>query len=399
MTDENDTNEEELSVSVRRPKRRGGGEESEPVLSDVNIPIFPDFDKDSRHVVTGLLITKLTMPGEGHKGQIPPTATLESIGRRFGDGRYNIHAVNQENKVLRRLNDVAISVGVGSPGEGPKTVAVQAVAPDMTLLNFQAQQHEKDAVRVATFAKESSDQARALTEKHLAAVERQSTAQAERDRAFYTAQSESQQAFFANLMAFSQQGFLQTMQLQQQQFQQTITMLEQGHQRALAASDPTLLVTLFKSGLDAGRGLETDNDDNPLVKTAGLLVGGMKEAKQMMLLKNSMPTRNLPQGTPQAGTTPAKKTDKKAGKTAPDKPVAEENPTVVMQKLAKLKATLDAKGIDFVDYLEDVQKHIEKLPDEPDDDEDSDETDESGEDDTEESGGDAAPNGATAGPT
>lgn len=382
MSDDVEETDDNVTVMVGRSGKRGSGRETDPVQNtEFNIPIFPDLGADARHVIVKLEIFKLTGPGEGAKGYVPPTSTLEAIGRRFGDGRYNIHAINQSGKVLRRQDDVAIAVNGANPEQ---TRSAPAMAPpDLTLLKFQADQHEKDAARVAGFAKESNDSARAMTEKHLAMVERQHQAQVERDRAFFEAQATVQRDFFAGLLTFTQQAHQQTMQQQAQMFQQTITMMEQGHQRALASSDPLLMLSLFKGGIEMGQGLNPSDSDNPVVQTMKVGLEGVKEVRQMMMLRNARPPANM---LPNAST-PPKKTKEKAGKTQTPPESGPTDNTRILGKVVKLKETLESKGYDVEGYLDDVLKHIEKAPEAPE------------EDEQDESDDDAPEGGSATGPT
>lgn len=343
MTDE----EETISISRGR-KRKPDEETSEPVQNEIFIPIFPDIDRDSRHVVTKLDVYKLTGPNDGFKGSVPPNATLESIGRRFGDGRYTLHAVNQENRVLRRQTDVPISVNAGdSTPQSPSAAHVLA------------SQHDRDAERVIALAKETTQQSREMTKQHLDMTAKQHEASITRDREFFQAQAKQQQDFFAGLLAFTTQSHQQSMASQQQMFQHTITMLEQGHQRTMQANDPATFLNIFRAGMESSPG---SGDDQPFLKALQVGLGGLKEVKEIVQLRKSLPAAPEPSKLPVgASTAPA----------PVEAPARAENPSPnLIPKLLKLKKSLESKGVELEAYLDDVLSHIDNLPDEPEEEED-----------------------------
>lgn len=366
-----DTTQVTFTRGGRRQNKRGKGNEHEPVLNAQSVPLFPDMDKDSRHVVVGLDVYKLTMPDEGFRGRVPPSSTLEAIGRRFGNGRYNIHAVNQAGRTLRRREDIPIALD-----DAPKRSAgptAPMVSPDMTLLNFQAQQHERDSARIETFAKESTAQNREMTQSHLKMVQAQAESQTTRDRAFFEAQHKQQGDFFAGVLGFMQQAHSNLMAQQSAQFQQTILMMEQGHQRALAASDPTTLLTIFQQGMTLGREAGGEGDQNPVIEVGKTLLGGMSEVRKMMMLKHGVVPSNLalPGGTGQK--TPGKQgpkvgspetlpqTKAPANAQNPALPAAEESQADTIARLMRIKALLEKQGEDFTTYLADVEAHLSQL--------------------------------------
>lgn len=372
MTDENDTPDDDADDVVRvevRPRRgsKGTGVSTDPVQNDHVIPLFPDAaSTDSRHIITKLEVVKLTSPGEGFKGTVAATATLETIGRLFGNGRYNIRAVNDEGRILRRLNDQAINLPP-APESTPASRQTVGQSPDLTLLTFQANQHDKDAARAAALTTQSISQSQALTEKHLSMVEKQAESTATRDRTFFEGMQVQQRDFFASLLAMTDKSH-----------QMTIQVMQLSHERALAASDPTRLLMLFKSGLELGRGLDSDDDDNPFVRGMQVGVTGLKEIKDMLVLKTGLESgkvapRSLP---PSKGATVGKPTEPdKSVKPKSDKPTPEtktdkSDPTddelrVILGKLHDLKLVLDQKGIDIASYLEQAKEHVATLDDEP----------------------------------
>jgi hypothetical protein len=379
MTDENEDFDSEsvdeaenVSVSFSRGGRRGKrgtGNETDPVQNtDSAIPLFPELDKDSRHVITGLHVIKLTMPNEGFRGTVPPTSTLEAIGRRFGDGRYNVHAINEHGKVLRRLTDIPIALGAGPSEAGaPRQVAAE---PNMVLLQFQAQQHEKDSTRVAEFAKESNQQNREMTKNHLDLIKSQTDAQISRDREFFAAQSAQQKDFFSGLLAFMTTSHAQTMERAEAMHQRTIEMTQQAHERAMQASDPTTLLALFRSGLEMGRDLDSSESDNPLVQAIGLGVGGLREVKDMMMLRNSsLPSRIDPRRLPAGKTVPGKSAGG-AGKVASNPADRGAPPQSAMPggsdtgrilaKLMKVRQHVEAEGYEFEKYIDETLALLEK---------------------------------------
>lgn len=345
---------EETGFHVRINQQGGKGQSTDPVQNtEVHVPLFPELTKNAKHVIVKLAIFKMTAPNDGFKGYLPPNATLETIGRLYGNGRYDVHGLAQDDKVLRRNAGLSIALGEATGPQGTRPAPSGPTAPEMTLLTFQANQHDKDSSRQS-----------ATTDKHLAVVERQAIAQAERDRTFYSAITSQQQSFFANLMAF-----------QSQSFQQTVTMLEQGHQRALAAANPMLLLSLFKEGMTMGRGMESEEDDNPFVRGMNVAVKGISEIKETFMLKNSMLPGSVatPAPVPGPATVKSGKKGAKPRATVPA-PVPVEDQAAMTQKFMLLRQRLEEKGISLAQYMDDALTNVdEDYPDEPPEDVETDE--------------------------
>jgi hypothetical protein len=323
------------------------GDPHNPITSDHPIPLFPDYNKDNRHFVKHINVHKLSAPGDGYKGEVAPTTTLYQIGRMFGNGLYDFHAVSGEGKVLRRNTNVKIDLP--PPEQSPIQRAPSPMRDhELTLLTFQRDQHEKDAERVATFARESTEQNKQMTEKHLAMVEKTMLSQAERDREFFAAQALQQREFFANLLAFTQQSH-----------QQTMALMQASYDRMMALQDPTTMIALFQQGLQVGQGLHPD-DDNPLAAVLDRGVQGLEKVRQLMVLKNASALRTLPKGaTPVAGPTSGQKTLNL--------------PPESLSKIAKIKQKVEAKGFRWDDALAQIEALVDGTPHAASDESESDE--------------------------
>jgi hypothetical protein len=328
-----------VQVNIRNQGgRRGTGKATDPVQSSFHIPIFPELNRDSQHVITQLNITKLTAPGDGFKGTLPPTATLETIGREWGNGRYNIHGITQDGKILRRADNVAISLNAPpqAASRGP------SLTPDLQLLTFQANENDKNAARAA-----------GLTEKHLTAIEQQAKAQTERDRAFFAEQARMQQNFLAAILG-----------MQQSAFQQTLAVMEASRQRDAETNNPLLFLSLFREGMNMGRTLESDDDENPFVRGMQVGVNGLDKLANLFALKQGLTpdtvvSKQLPSSTGKPG--------KKATKAAPGGDVAANAARAatgidqeVLARFTRLKAKLDEKGVGLKEYLQDALDHVDE---------------------------------------
>lgn len=353
---ENEDDETELDATVHVRGGRKSKDPDAPIESSDYLPIFPDYDKNAAKVIMGLDIYKLTPPNDGFRGQLPPQTTLQMIGRLYGDGVYNIHAVNQAGKVLRRRINEKITVNVGEVPNGAERVKhAPSHSPDMALLNFQREAHREDAQRMAAMSKEASEQSRALTENHLKTVERTTEAQIARDREFMAAQLATQQTFFQSLFTLMHTSHVQQMEAERASRNYTLQVLQQSHERMLESNNPMTMLALFREGMQTGAGMASDNQD-PLQVIASSSIQGLKEIKQIMALKSGTVARKLPSGT-------SATSEKPGGSAMPP-----------LEKLQKFRALLDKKGLTVEAVIDDLTKQLESLPDEGEDEEDAGET-------------------------
>lgn len=377
MTEEifDEEDEGELTFTARPARGKKSADElTSPVENEEPIPLFSNIDKNARNLIKAIRVIRRTPPGDGYKGDVSTTSTLEYIGRRFGDGLYDFEGVNQAGKVLRREQNVKIDLGVPSgvsPKSTPNGDASHAMA--QRLLDQQAAQHERDAERARSLADSTMQTTKEQSQLYATMIREDSKTRQERDRDFFKASADQQTTFFQGMFLQMNQLHTQAMEQQRLSFQQTITLLETTHSRSLEQNNPMLLLSLFREGMRLGQE-NADTSDDPLTTIVKAGTSGLRDIKDMMALQKGMQPAKLP-----ATAKPNVKGEAK------EKPL---NPTEV-RAVIRLKKLATEKGYDFgamVDLA--TQQIAQNPPPEPEEDEEEDD-DEEGEDEDESEGDDS----------
>ena len=204
----------ELRSRGARPKRKPSNpaDQGGPVENDEPIPLFPNLDKDSRNVIAAIEVYKMTPPNDGFKGTVPATTTKEYLGRRYGNGMYNLDACNAAGECLRRVQNVKIDFtpadGAGAgPGAVPRPMVAGMFDGNMAdrLLDRLSAEHEKSS----QYAKELTSQTLKATQDqattYAAMVREDAASRATRDREYFEAQQKQQNGFFAAMITQLQQ--------------------------------------------------------------------------------------------------------------------------------------------------------------------------------------------------
>ena len=286
-----------------------------PVENSDECPLFANKYAGTKHAIHVLKIVKLDQPGAGYKGELPKNSTLETISNMFGDGLYNIEAINAQHRVLRVMQNVRISLGTAAAS---KLAPAPATAPAPLV---QTSKEDLDRVeRLATrAAAESAEQARQFTSLVTSTV----TSAAERERSFMQGVQENAQTFFSNLLTLQTQGF-----------QQVLALMQAGHQQTMEAmrasttqQNPNDLIQLLISGIRMGREMD-EPDEQPFWQE--LLQGGVQLLGNATAPKVALPP---PMDAPKL----------KTGAEAPSK----KKPNKDAQELLKLYRILRSRGIDI----------------------------------------------------
>jgi hypothetical protein len=238
-----------------------------PIENSDEVPLFANKYSDMKRAIHALKIVKLDQPGAGYKGELPKNSTLETIANMFGDGLYNIEAINAGYKVLRVMQNVRIALstggglaagaGSGQLGARPGMGAVVVSGTDKEALDR--------VERLASAAGlQAAQQARDFTSLVTTTVQ----SAAERERAFMQGVQENSQVFFGNLLAMQTQGF-----------QQVLALMQAGHQQTMEAvrasstqNNPNDLIRLLVSGIQMGRDMD-EPEETPFWQE--LLQGGV----------------------------------------------------------------------------------------------------------------------------
>lgn len=241
--------------------------EDDEVSNAMDVPLFSGAGYANNRAIAKLRLVKLDNPGAGYKGEIPTTSTLETIGQLFGDGVYNIEAVNARGFRLRVLENQRISLGLGPmDGSRPASSAPPSGSNDIDRVERLARQS----------AAESVQQANA----HTRLVQETTAASAQREREFMQAANAQTQQFFTTILGAMSQGHQQQMAMMQTSHTHMMEMMlalrgggeESGTERMLA---------LFAQGLNLGRSLDQPEEQpfwQEILRGGVGLLGGARVA-------------------------------------------------------------------------------------------------------------------------
>jgi hypothetical protein len=213
----------------------------------MDVPLFSGAGFANNRAIAKLRLVKLDNPGAGYKGEIPTTSTLETIGQLFGDGVYNIEAVNARGFRLRVLENQRIALGLG-PMDGSRTVPVAVSGPSQT-----------DLDRIERLARQAAAESVQQAAAHTRLVSETTQAAAAREREFMQGANAQTQQFFASILAAMTQGHQQQMTMMQTSHTHMMEMMlalrggdgESGTERMLG---------LFAQGLNLGRSLDQPDE-------------------------------------------------------------------------------------------------------------------------------------------
>lgn len=239
------------------------GEGSEENASDIvsnaaDVPLFAGAGFANNRSISKLKLVKLDNPGAGYKGEIPNNSTLETIGQLFGDGLYNIEAVNGRGVRLRTLENQRIALGhspldPSSRGSAPNNTSVVGPTTDVDRVERLARMSANESVHQATAFRDL--------------VVATTTASAARDREFMqgvlaqqvqaaAAQAQSAAQTAAQQQAFLLQAFTQQMTQQQASHTQMIEALGVMNRGGDSEGSAERLMAIFMQGMQMGRGME-----------------------------------------------------------------------------------------------------------------------------------------------
>jgi hypothetical protein len=250
------------------------------VANAAEVPLFASSSFANSKSIAKLKLVKLDNPGAGYKGEIPTNSTLETIGQLFGDGLYNIEAVNSAGRRLRVLENQRIALGMG-PNDAKAVQERTPVQPTSDVDRI-----ERLALKSAN---ESVEQARAFRDLVVATT----NASAAREREFMQGVQAQSQAFMASLMTTQSSGFAQLLTLMQTGHQQTVELL--GAARRNSEGDGgEKLIAMFLQGMNTGRGMESQDPEpfwQELLRGGANLLTGAKQAQ--LAAVNPTPTEAL----------------------------------------------------------------------------------------------------------
>ncbi len=248
---------DELELEGEQP------EDEDEVTNAHEVPLFAGAGFANNRSICKLRLIKLDQPGAGYKGEIPLNSTLETIGQIFGDGLYNIEAVNAKGRLLRRLENQRISLGMG-PMDGSRPAPVAISAKPTT----------DELARVERLASKAGELATQQSLAYTTMVRDTSESQAQRER-----------EFMQNAQAQNQQFFQAMMTAQAQAFQQLLTLMHAAAPRRETNNNNDSverMLELFSQGLNLGRNLEQPEDPpiwSQILQGGAQILGGARAAQ------------------------------------------------------------------------------------------------------------------------
>jgi hypothetical protein len=251
---------------------------TEDVVSNaLEVPLFASSSFANNKSIAKLKLVKLDNPGAGYKGEIPTNSTLETIGQLFGDGLYNIEAVNSLGRRLRVLENQRISLGIG-PNDS-KQVQDRAPAPVTS-----------DVDRIERLALKSANESVAQAQAFRDLVVATTNASASREREFMQGVQAQSQSFMTAMLSAQTAGFAQLLTLLQTGHQQTVELM--GVARKSEGGDGEKLIAMFLQGMQTGRNLDGQEQEpfwQEILRGGASLLTGVQKA--------SLPASN-PSGEP-----------------------------------------------------------------------------------------------------
>lgn len=348
-----DPDEMDIDMQFRRKSRDVDKRGSRPIENAEDLPLFPTADKKQRDCVSYIKVTKTSRPGNGYKGQLPPTAIEETLLRTFGPGVYTIEGCNDMHRVLATRHELYISGDEYTPTENKKQD------------NHGGETSADLAIKMANRQAELSlDRQEKTHNTTMKLVTDQSKTTQETLQQFFSKTQESQTLFFTAMQNLNNESKIQ----QAQMFQQTLALMTAGHnqtmeflrasnEREREYNNPMMMVQLLMQGLKLGKEFGEDADVDPWVTAlkegGGMLqsIAQIKTGKPMLPHLQNPP--QLPKVNSQTGTQPKSK-----GKSF----FSRDELTAVIQ----LKQKLKENGLELKDILKQVefvyQSPDEKIP-------------------------------------
>jgi hypothetical protein len=313
-------------------------EPAEDVVSNASdVPLFAGSGFANHRSIAKLKLVKLDNPGAGYKGEIPTTSTLETIGQLFGDGLYNIEAVNQRGVRLRTLENQRIALGfnphdVGASAGAPKHTNVVGATTDVDRIERLARLSANESVQQATAFRDlvvATTTASAAREREFMAGVLAQQSQSAAQQAQHAAQNAAQQQAFLT-QAFSQQMAQQ--QASHNQMIEALGVLRKSGDSGDSGDAAERLMAIFMQGMQMGRQFDGGGEEQPFwqeIIRGGIGVLGATREKQLAAMN---PAELSPGGSPTKAKRPAN-----------------------IGKLAKIAAAMRKRGIDadrLLDMLE-----------------------------------------------
>lgn len=326
-----------------------------PVENSGPVPLMPNLDANARHVITTIRVNKRTPPGDGIKGDVPDSTTVDFIARRWGDGIYDFEAMNESGQVLRRNTNVKIAMGYSPTSEQPQASMLgkmmMGTVPDNNMSDKLFERLESESKRAHLASESAVESARKLSQDYASMMREDAKERSEKDRAYHQAQTAQQGNFFQTMLVSMQTMHEQAMERSREQFQQTMQMMQMSHQQTLSNNNPALMFQLFERGLRFGADASSEAEESPLTSILGAATEGLSTVKDMMMLQQQKPPAMLPVG---AKSQPAKKKENPAKKP----PISRED----MMEIIRLKRLSEQKGLDFSGLVKQAQTMVSNMP-------------------------------------
>jgi hypothetical protein len=326
---------------AHRMPQRGEASRYRPVANAQDVPLFPDSDKDVRNTVAYLRIIRQSKPKAGYKGQQPPNSTLENIALLYGNGVYTIEACAEDHTVLRRRQNVLISMDEANP-HADNNKRVEGEDSISNLIRSTQSSHENEINRIHALTERATKQEADRGREYTTMVRETSKESREAMQLHYQTASKNQQDFFGALMAAQNMSFQQTMLIMNKSHDMQVQQMRENADR----NNPMVYVQMMMQGLQMGRDMGGDDDNTPD------WIKGMREGGEMLgnllALKQGNPSMPQLQNPPEEQTEPAPRKRQPPGTTRDGRKIFEPDE---LRNMLELKETLRTQGIDLSEWL------------------------------------------------
>lgn len=356
-----DDEREETIIERRERERQNGAGRAE---NEEHIPLIPNVKADQRKTITHLEIWKLNPPGDGFKGKVPPTATAETIARLYGDGTYDIHAIAADGKTLRRNTGVKVA-WVNPDASEPSTKIPAPHDKEMSLLDWQSQQHDRAAARTEAFGRMVVDSVRTSASEQLTAQAKAHEMQMTRDREFMSSMLANQQLWAQSMMQQTSLSHQQAMERSEQNFRQAMEAMRISHERQLQASNPNAHLRIFQEAMQfmgamgmLGSGEDEPEDDKTpwvaAIEAAGSAIGDITDAYKTKMKADASGAPKL------ASPAPASKPAGEKGPPSPVRTTKRKGPFTRddVAALVQMKVALEKQGIPFSQAIQYARENL-----------------------------------------
>lgn len=339
-----------------------------PVENAHDIPLLTHAGTGKANTITYLKVIRLDGPPgvRGMKGKLSPESTWETLARRFGNGTYTIEGCNYKHKMLAREENLEIAIpGFDLDATKPAAPASGANggAVGLHALKMVTDMAKDNQSTVSEQAKAQVESTRDMASSTMALLTEFTAAQRASERESAANMQANMQAFFASMMTMQQQNAATTLQMMQTAHAQQMELV----QASTRNDDSQSQLEVFMKGMQLAMSGELGgNDDEPwlaALKEGSGMIGNLAQLAQ------HGPAQGRPAALPAAptaapppaprGRLPARNPRPEGEKRKRRLPFKKDE----LRGIAKLRATLRSRGVDFEQFLTEANENFQQVPD------------------------------------